>query len=81
MKGFLMQACVLEIFLKNMTKKVAKKASPKKAKKAAKKAGPKNSLVANINARKKSGTSRSKSDSTISDKAYKQMQNNWAKKK
>ncbi|MEO7522469.1 MAG: hypothetical protein ABIT58_00165 [Ferruginibacter sp.] len=51
------------------------------AKKIAKKAAPKNSLVANINARKKSGTSRSKSDSTVSDKAYKKMQENWNKPK
>ena len=49
--------------------------------KTTKKAGPKNSLVANINARKKSGTSRSKPDSTITDKAYKKMQDNWGKSK
>ncbi|MFT3910316.1 MAG: hypothetical protein QM737_12905 [Ferruginibacter sp.] len=49
--------------------------------KATKKSGLKNSLVANINARKKSGTSRSKADSTISDKAYKKMQENWGKPK
>jgi hypothetical protein len=41
----------------------------------------KNSLVNNINARKKSGTSRSKKNSTVSKKAYKKMQNNWGKKK
>ena len=41
----------------------------------------KNSLVNNINARKKSGTSRSKKKSTVSKKAYKEMQNNWGKKK
>lgn len=39
------------------------------------------SLVKNINARKKAGTSRSKKNSTISDKAYKQMQKGWPKKK
>jgi len=39
------------------------------------------SLVENINKRKKAGTSRSKKKSTISAKAYKDMQNNWGKKK
>ena len=38
-------------------------------------------LYANINARKKAGTSRPKSESTISDKAYKDMQKKWPKKK
>ena len=32
-----------------------------------------NGLYANMNARKKKGTSRSKKNSTISDKAYKNM--------
>lgn len=41
----------------------------------------KNSLVKNINARKKSGTSRPKSKSTISKRAYKQLKNNWGKGK
>ena len=39
------------------------------------------SLVENINKRKKAGKSRSKSKSTISDKAYKDMQKEWPKKK
>ena len=38
-------------------------------------------LVENINKRKKTGTSRSKKKSTISAKAYKNMQNNWDKPK
>ena len=38
-------------------------------------------LYANINARKKAGTSRSKKKSTISKEAYAQMKNNWKKKK
>ena len=38
------------------------------------------SLVANINRRRKLGISRSKKKSTISAKAYKDMQNNWKKK-
>ena len=37
----------------------------------------KNSLVANINRRKKAGTSRSKKNSTISKKAYKQLKRGW----
>jgi len=39
------------------------------------------SLVRNINKRKKAGTSRSKKNSTVSDKAYKQMQKGWPKSK
>ena len=41
----------------------------------------KNSLVGNINRRKKAGTSRSKKDSTISEEAYADMQNGWPKSK
>ncbi len=41
----------------------------------------KNSLVANINRRKKAGTSRSKSRSTVSKKAYGDMQQGWPAKK
>jgi hypothetical protein len=51
------------------TKKAAKK-SPKE----------KNSLVKNINAKKKAGTSAPKSKSTVSKKAYKEMENDWGKK-
>jgi hypothetical protein len=40
----------------------------------------KNSLVENINRRKKAGTSRSKSKSTISKKAYRDMQRGWPDK-
>lgn len=39
------------------------------------------SLVKNMNKRKKAGTSRPKSKSTVSDKAYKDMQKGWPKKK
>jgi len=38
-------------------------------------------LYYNINKRKKAGTSRSKANSTISDKAYKNMQAGFPKKK
>jgi hypothetical protein len=44
------------------------------------KAGVKNSLVNNINARKEKGISRPKAKSTVSKKAYKQMEENWGKK-
>jgi len=39
------------------------------------------SLVENMNARKKAGTSRSKKNSTVSPKAYKNMKAGWPKKK
>jgi hypothetical protein len=39
----------------------------------------KNSLVKNINAKKKAGTSNSKSKSTVSKKAYSDMEKNWGK--
>ena len=38
------------------------------------------SLVKNMNKRKKAGTSRSKKDSTVSPKAYKDMKAGWPKK-
>ncbi len=41
----------------------------------------KNCLVNNINAKKKTGKSRSKTNSTVSKKAYKDMENNWGKDK
>ena len=53
-----------------------KKATTKKNK-----LGVKNSLVNNINAKKKKGTSRSKKQSTISKEAYEDMQDNWGKEK
>jgi hypothetical protein len=37
----------------------------------------KNSLVGNINRRRKAGTSRSKSKSTVSPKAYAQLEKGW----
>ena len=54
-------------------------AGSKKTKK--NKLGVKNSLVNNINAKKKKGTSRSKSKSTVNKKSYDEMENNWGKKK
>lgn len=44
-------------------------------------AAKKNSLVNNINKRKKAGKSRSKKNSTISPDAYSEMQKGWPKKK
>jgi len=38
------------------------------------------SLVKNMNKRRKAGTSRPKSKSTVSDKAYKDMKAGWPKK-
>ena len=43
-------------------------------------AAKKNSLVNNINKKKKVGTSKAKSKSTISEKAYTDMKKNWDKK-
>lgn len=42
---------------------------------------PNKGLYANMNARKKAGTSRPKSKSTISDKAYSNMKKGFPKKK
>jgi hypothetical protein len=44
------------------------------------KLGVKNSLVNNINARKKKGTSRTKKKSTVTKQAYQMMENHWNKK-
>ena len=60
--------------------KSVKKSPAKKGAKKKNKLGVKNSLVNNINARKKKGKSRSKKKSTVSKKSYKKMQNNWGKK-
>lgn len=57
-------------------KKKAKKGSAKKNK-----LGVKNSLVNNINARKKKGISRKKKKKTVDKKSYAKMKNNWGKKK
>jgi hypothetical protein len=51
----------------------ARKKSPSRAKK-------KNSLVNNINRRKRAGTSRSKKKSTVDKKAYREMEAGWPKK-
>jgi hypothetical protein len=65
--------------LKKTTKKTASKKTGQKGKK--NKLGVKNSLVNNINARKKKGNSRPKKKSTIDKEQYDQMQDNWGKKK
>ena len=56
------------------------KAAKKKGTKKKNKLGVKNSLVNNINARKKKGVSRSRKKSTVSKKSYKKMQDNWGEK-
>lgn len=62
---------------KTATKKTAaKKGATKKNK-----LGVKNSLVNNINAKKKSGTSKAKKKSTVSKKAYRDMENHWETEK
>ena len=63
-----------------MPRKV-KKAKTNTRKQRKNKLGVKNSLVNNINARKRKGKSRSKKKRTISKKAYSQLKNNWGKKK
>ena len=57
----------------------ARKSSTKSAGRSKTKTGAKNSLVANINRRKKAGTSRSKKDSTITAESWDQMQKGWPK--
>lgn len=45
------------------------------------KLGVKNSLVNNINARKKKGISRTKKSSTVDKESYDDMENKWGKRK
>ena len=59
--------------------KAKKKAAKKTAATKKNKLGVKNSLVNNINARKKKGASRSKKKSTVDKKAYDKMEKNWKK--
>lgn len=61
------------------TKKTGRKkrSATKKRSTRKNKLGVKNSLVNNINARKKRGHSRSKKHSTVSKKSYKRMEENW----
>jgi hypothetical protein len=48
---------------------------------AAKKKSKKNSLVGNINKRKRAGKSRPKSAGTVSTESYSEMKKGWPKKK
>jgi len=64
-----------------ITKKATKKPAAKKAAKAKNKLGVKNSLVNNINARKKKNISRSKKDSTVDKEQYDDMEKGWDKPK
>ena len=66
---------------KTVRKKAAKRKSPKKGATKKTKLGVNNSLVNNINARKKKGTSRSKKKTTVSKQSYDNMENDWENKK
>jgi hypothetical protein len=59
--------------------KAAKKTSKRKSTATTKKnkLGVKNSLVNNINAKKKKGISHTKKESTVSKEAYDKMENDW----
>ena len=61
--------------------KAARKAGAKEGAAKKNKLGVKNSLVNNINARKKKGKSRSKKKSTVSKASYEKMEKNWGKNK
>ena len=61
-------------------KSTAKKTTAKKTT-AKKTTAKKNSLVNNINKRKRAGTSRPKSRSTVSKKSYEKMEEGWPHKK
>lgn len=64
-----------------MIEKIVMATKKKKGTRKKNKLGVKNSLVNNINAKKKKGTSKPKKKSTISKKSYSDMQKNWGKKK
>ena len=66
---------------KTASKKTAKKKTAKKTAGKKNKLGVKNSLVNNINAKKKKGTSRSKKNSTVDKESYNKMEDNWGKSK
>lgn len=73
--------CYLNCSCKHYMAKAAKKSGRRPGTSGENKLGVKNSLVNNINARRKKGISRSKKDSTVSDKSYTNMQNKWEKPK
>jgi len=76
-RGTLFETGLLKRNMKNPDKKKVRRPAAT----GTNKLGVKNSLVNNINARREKGVSRSKKDSTISDKSYSKMQDNWGKKK
>ncbi len=57
--------------------KMHEKKESKGHEKAENKLGVKNSLVNNINAKKKSGTSKPKKESTVSKEDYKKLKKGW----
>ena len=62
-------------------KAAAKKTAAKKKSASKNKLGVKNSLVNNINARKKKGVSRPKKKGTVDKKSYDKMKDSWDKDK
>jgi len=64
------------VLLANSNIMASKRSSKKKNK-----LGVKNSLVNNINARKKKGISRSKKKRSVSRKSYRKMKSGWGRKK
>jgi hypothetical protein len=62
-------------------KAATKRSASRKSSSKKNKLGVKNSLVNNINAHKKQGNSKSKKKSTVSKKAYQNMEQNWGKDK
>ena len=76
MKGMFLVISRLKKIMATTKKKTTSTKGPKKNK-----PGIKNSLVKNINARKKKGKSRPKKKTTISKRSYDEMENNWGKKK
>jgi hypothetical protein len=67
---------IIKLYMAKTAKKPAKKKTGTAKKN---KLGVKNSLVNNINARKKKGISRSKKKSSVSKKTYHDMEKNWGK--
>lgn len=64
-----------------MAKAVKKAASKKEGSTNKNKLGVKNSLVNNINKKKKEGTSKSKKGSSVSKESYEDMEKGWDDKK
>ena len=82
-RNLLKQTYAPSVNLHMATTKRKRKKKTLKAKKGSKRKnrlGVKNSLVNNINARKKKGISRSEKRKTVTKKSYKKLKNNWKKR-